>query len=134
MSENNTFSLTSFDPLKFRGQTFGERILFDNAKQHIRFSSKFHAPDYLSYGQIARIEVQHDPKKWLLWVGLLTFFLIVGMFLIIAKFYLPPWKITIYLKKDSPLVIRARLTEEVRNRLLSYPQVPVQLVQGKKKA
>ncbi len=132
MSESDTFSITTFDPVKYRGQMFGEAILFDNAKQQIRFGSKFHAPDYLSYSQITRIEVQHDRKNWLLWVGILTFMVIVGLFLLIARIHLPPWKITIYQKKDAPIVIRARLTEYLLGRLLTYPQVPVQLIQGKK--
>jgi hypothetical protein len=112
---------------------FGEAITFNNAKQHVQFSSKFHAPDYLLYGQINRIEVQHDPMNWLLWVGIITFVLVIGLFLIIARAFLFPWKITIHLKKDPPLVIRARLTENKLSGLLSFPQVPTQLVQTKKK-
>ncbi len=133
MSSSDTFALRSFNPVKFRGQIFGEEILFDNNKQHVRFSSQFHAPDYLLYGQIARIDVQRDPKNWLYWVGALTFVVFVGLFLVLYRVYLPPWKITILLKKAEPLVIRARLTETQLNALLSYPQVSIQLLLGKKK-
>ncbi|OLS13107.1 MAG: hypothetical protein RBG13Loki_3279 [Promethearchaeota archaeon CR_4] len=128
----DTLKITMFDPFKFRGQRFGESITFNNAKQHIRLSSIYHSPDYLPYGQITRIDVQHDPKKWLLWLGVITFILLVGLFIVLAGIHLPPWKITIHLKKDSPLVIRARLTENQVNRLLSYPQVPTQLINTKK--
>ncbi len=133
MSDSDTFSLRTFNPVKYRGQMFGEEIFFDNAKQHVRFSSQFHAPDYLSYGQISRIDVQRDPKNWLYWVGALTFVVFVGLFLVLYRLYLPPWKITMQLKKTAPIVFRARLTEAQLNGLLTCPQVTIQLLQGKKK-
>ncbi len=133
MSDRDKFFLRTFNSVKYHGQIFSEEILFDNTKQHIQFSSKFHAPDYLSYGQISRIDVQRDPKNWLYWVGALTFAVFVGLFLILYRVYLPPWKITIHLKKEAPLVIRARLTEAKLNGLLTSPQVSIQLLQEKKK-
>ncbi len=133
MSDRDKFFLRTFNSVKYHGQIFSEEILFDNTKQHIRFSSQFHAPDYLSYGQISRIDVQRDPKNWLYWVGALTFAIFVGLFLILYRVYLPPWKITIHLKKEAPLVIRARLTEDKLKSLLISPQVSIQLLQAQKK-
>ncbi len=133
MIEDDTFAITVFDPFKFHGQSFGEAITFNNAKQHVRFSSKFHEPDYLSYSQIAQVDVLRDRKNWMLWVGILTLVIIVGLILLLARIYLPPWKITIHLKKDPPLVIRARLTEDQLKNLLTYPEVQVTLLQKKKK-
>jgi len=102
------YRFTRFDPVKYRNVLYGQSIEFNHTKRTVKFSSKFHEPDYLQYDQISHIELRYDPKKWMMWVGLLTLVFFIGLFFVYFKTQLAPWKITFHLKNGNPLVIRTR--------------------------
>jgi len=108
MEEEQLFRFTRFDPVKYRNVLYGEGIEFNHNKRTVKFTSKFHVPDYLQYDQIERIEIRYDPKKWMLWVGILTLIFFIGLFFVYIKIHLAPWKMTFFLKNGEPLVIRTR--------------------------
>ena len=80
----SVYRLRFFNPIKVNGQIFGEQIEFNNAKRHIKFSSKFQYPDYLNYDQIKRITIEHDRKNWLILVGAFTLIIVVGFMMLYA--------------------------------------------------
>jgi hypothetical protein len=104
------FSLTEFEPVKVKNERYGQRIDFNAEKRYVKFASRFHEPDYVYYDQIERMIIRYDRKRVLLWVGLFTIFLFVGVFILIFRNRYPPWDIKIFLKKtDKPITIRARI-------------------------
>ena len=104
------FSLTEFEPVKVKNEHYGQRITFNAEKRYIKFASQFHEPDYVYYDQIERMVIRYDRKRLLLWVGLFTIFLFVGVFILIFRNRYPPWEIKIFLKKNAkPIAIRARI-------------------------
>jgi hypothetical protein len=105
----DTFVLKDFEPAKFREQLYGSQITIIRSKQHIKFESEYHAPDYLPFSQIKSLQVTYDPKKWLLWVGILLLFVIVGIIILYVRRFYPPWELRFELKKGDPVVVRARL-------------------------
>ena len=122
-SSGFVYRLRFFNPIKVNGQIFGEQIEFNNAKRHIKFSSKFHYPDYLNYDQIKRITIEYDRKNWLILVGAFTLIIVVGFMMLYAWASLPPWKITLEMKHQEPITIRVRL-------LSSQPQEIVEYCEG----
>ena len=104
------FSLTEFEPVKVNNEHYGLRIEFNAEKRYVKFLSKFHDPDYVYYDQIERMVIRYDRKRMLLWLGLFTIFLFVGVFILIFRNRYPPWEIKIFLKKNAkPIAIRARI-------------------------
>ena len=104
------FSLTEFEPVKVKNEQYGQRIDFNAEKRYIKFSSQFHEPDYVYYDQIEHMVIRYDRKRLLLWVGLFTIFLFVGVFILMFRNRYPPWEIKIFLKKNAkPIAIRARI-------------------------
>ena len=104
------FSLTHFEPAKVKNELYGMRIDFNAEKRYVKFISQFHEPDYVYYDQIERMVIRYDRKWMLLWIGLLTIFLFVGVFILIFRNRYPPWEIKIFLKKtDKPIAIRVRI-------------------------
>jgi len=135
LDEKVNFILTEFEPLKYNNQLFGKSVEFYHTKRHVKFTSEFHAPDYLQYDQITSIEIRHDPKKWLLYLGILTLIVFIGIFLFYLKVHLPPWDIIIHVKHRKPVSIRTRFTQSSPELMVAAcsPNIPISITGLKQK-
>jgi hypothetical protein len=120
INPEKVFRLTDFEPLKYRNQLFGYAVEFNHAKQHVKFISKFHDPDYLAYSQIAKLEVIYDPLRRWLWLGLILTFVIIGFVILIARAHLPPWSVKITLKNGEKISFRPRIELDTAQLLVNY--------------
>lgn len=129
------FPLKNFEVIKYRGLTYGKRIEFNHSKKYIKLESTYNEPAYIQYTQIEQVKILYDPKKWLMWAGAFLMFIIVGLFLILYKVFLPPWEIQIYLKNHEPLKIRIRFDTIDAQQLYSFciGQFPIKLLLEKEK-
>jgi len=110
MNTTNKFTIRNFEPVKVKNTLYGNIIEFNNDKRYVKFTSQYHQPDYVHYDQIVKLIIKFDNKRKLLWLGIATLVLFIGIFVLLARISLPPWKISIFLKKEKkPIVIRARL-------------------------
>lgn len=120
-----------FEPVKIKEELFGKRIEFNHSKRYIKFISLYHDPGFIHYDQIEKMTILYDKRKVLLWLGIATLFLLIGIFLIIIRIALPPWKITLRLKKEQKdIVIRARFSKEEGSKLAEFctKEFPVILI------
>ncbi|MHA1767470.1 MAG: hypothetical protein ACTSVK_14585, partial [Promethearchaeota archaeon] len=101
MNELKKFSIQNFEPVKVKEVLYGNSIIFNHLKRYIKFTSIYHEPDYIHYDQIEKLIIFYDKKKMLLWLGIATLFLFFGIFILLIRIKLPPWKISIYLKKEK---------------------------------
>ena len=112
MQSTNKFIIRYFEPVKFKDELYGNIIEFNNDKRYVKFTSKYHQPDYVHYDQVDKMIIKYDKKRKLLWLGIATLVLFIGIFVLLARISLPPWKISIFLKKEQkPIIIRARLED-----------------------
>ncbi len=112
MNATEKFTIRNFEPVKVRKELFGNTIEFNNPKRYVKFTSQYHKPDYIHYDQIEKMIIKFDNKRKLLWLGIATLVLFFGIFILLVRIRLPPWKISIFLKKEKkPIVIRARLDD-----------------------
>ncbi|MHA1718449.1 MAG: hypothetical protein ACTSWX_04660 [Promethearchaeota archaeon] len=121
MNELKKFSIQNFEPVKVKEVLYGNSIIFNHLKRYIKFTSIYHEPDYIHYDQIEKLIIFYDKKKMLLWLGIATLFLFFGIFILLIRIKLPPWKISIYLKKEKkPIVIRARMEDHEASNLANF--------------
>lgn len=112
MNTTNKFTIRNFEPVKIKNALYGNIIEFNNDKRYVKFTSQYHQPDYVHYDQIEKMIIKFDNKRKLLWLGIATLVLFIGIFVLLARISLPPWKISIFLKREQkPIVIRARLED-----------------------
>ena len=112
MNKTNKFIIRNFEPVKFKNELYGNIIEFNNDKRYVKFTSQYHQPDYVHYDQIDKMIIKFDNKRKLLWLGIATLVLFIGIFVLLARISLPPWKISIFMKKEQkPIKIRARLED-----------------------
>jgi hypothetical protein len=114
------FPLKNFEVVKYKGKTYGKRIEFNHSKQYIKLESAVNQPEYIPYNQISKVKIVYDPKKWLMWVGAFLMVIVVGLFLILYKVFLPPWEIQIHLKNSEPIKIRIRFDTTDAQQLHAY--------------
>ena len=118
MDATDKFTIRNFEPVKIRKELYGNTIEFNNIKRHVKFTSQYHQPDYIHYDQIEKMIIKFDNKRKLLWLGIATLLLFFGIFILLLRIRLPPWKISIFLKKEQkPIVIRARLDDYEASKL-----------------
>ncbi|QEE14696.1 hypothetical protein DSAG12_00510 [Promethearchaeum syntrophicum] len=121
MDTTEIFTIRNFEPVKIRGELYGNLIEFNKIKRHVKFTSKFHQPDFIHNDQIEKMIIKFDNKRKLLWLGIATIILFIGIFVLLAWIRLPPWKISIKLKKEQkPIVIRAQIDESKASNLASF--------------
>jgi len=112
MNTINKFTIRNFEPVKVKNVLYGNIIEFNNDKRYVKFTSQYHQPDYVHYDQIDKMIIKFDNKRKLLWLGIATLVLFIGIFVLLARISLPPWKISIFMKKEQkPIKIRARLED-----------------------
>lgn len=112
MNTINKFTIRNFDPVRVKGELYGNIIEFNNDKRYVKFTSQYHQSDYVHYDQIDKMIIKFDNKRKLLWLGIATLVLFIGIFVLLIRINLPPWKISIFLKKEKkPIKIRARLED-----------------------
>ena len=112
MNTINKFTIRNFEPVKIKNVLYGNIIEFNNDKRYVKFTSQYHQPDYVHYDQIEKMIIKFDNKRKLLWLGIATLVLFIGIFVLLVRINLPPWKISIFLKKEQkPIAIRARLED-----------------------
>ena len=112
MYRTNKFIIRNFEPVKVKNVLYGNMIEFNNDKRYVKFTSQYHQPEYVHYDQIDKMIIKFDKKRKLLWLGIATLVLFIGIFVLLARISLPPWKISIFLKKEQkPIIIRARLED-----------------------
>ena len=121
MDTKEIFTIRNFEPVKVRGELYGNIIEFNKPKRYVKFSSKFHQPDFIHNDQIEKMIIHFDNKRKLLWLGIATIILFIGIFVLLAWIRLPPWKISIFLKKEQkPIVIRAQIDENKALKLANF--------------
>ncbi len=121
MNTTDKFTIRIFEPVKVRKELYGNSIEFNNPKRYVKFTSQYHQPDYIHYDQIDKMIIEYDKKKKLLWLGIATLLLFFGIFILLVRIRLPPWKISIFLKKEKrPVVIRARLNDDEAPNLANF--------------
>ncbi len=121
MDTKEIFTIRNFEPVKIRGELYGNIIEFNKPKRYVKFTSKFHQPDFIHNDQIEKMIIHFDNKRKLLWLGLATIILFIGIFVLLAWVRLPPWKISIFLKKEQkPIVIRAQIDENKASKLVNF--------------
>ena len=112
MIRTNKFIIRNFEPVKVKNVLYGNMIEFNNDKRYVKFTSQYHQPEYVHYDQIDKMIIKFDKKRKLLWLGIATLVLFIGIFVLLARISLPPWKISIFLKKEQkPITIRARIDD-----------------------
>jgi hypothetical protein len=105
-----TFVLDRIEPVTYRGQHYGDTFEFRPQKAHCKLTSRFHAPAYLSFSQIESATIRNDHKRKMLWWGLATLLLFVGILILVIRVQVPNWKIELRLKKEKkPVTILAWL-------------------------
>ena len=114
------FILNRFEPVKVNSELYGNTIEFRRDSRQIVFTSKFHIPTTVPYSQIDHITIRYDRKQWLLWLGIITMCLFIGIFLIYIRIHVPPWVIRIDRKNNSTITIRGWLDEEEAAQLTKY--------------
>ena len=107
------FKIRLRDPVKFQNELYGKEALFNEEKKTIKLTSEFHESAIIQYNQIESLSIiPFNRKKWLIIATILTIF-VIGVPLIFGVLYLPPWKIQVFLKNQSPktkpILIRAQL-------------------------
>lgn len=113
MSPSLRMILTRIEPVKYRDQHFGQAVTFDTEKQHIKLISQFHAPDYIHFDQIEEVSILFNRKKKLLWWGIATLFLFIGIILILIRTKVPNWTVLIKMKKNpTPVKIMVWLADQ----------------------
>ncbi len=121
MNETDKIIIRNFEPVKVRKELFGNTIEFNNSKRYIKFTSQYHQPNYIHYDQIEKMIIKFDNKRKLLWLGIATLLLFFGIFILLVRIRLPPWKISIFLKKEQkPIIIRARLEDSEASNLSNF--------------
>ncbi len=121
MDATDKFTIRNFEPVKIRKELYGNTIEFNNLKRYVKFTSQYHQPDYIHYDQIEKMIIKFDNKRKLLWLGIATLLLFFGIFILLLRIRLPPWKISIFLKKEQkPIVIRARLDDYEASKLANF--------------
>ena len=121
MNTTDKITIRNFEPVKIKGELYGNIIEFNNDKRYVKFTSQFHQPDYVHYDQIDKMIVKFDKKRKLLWLGIATLVLFIGIFVLLVRIRLPPWKISIFLKKEEkPIVIRARIEDQKATILANF--------------
>ena len=121
MDATDKFTIRNFEPVKIRKELYGNTIEFNNLKRYVKFTSQYHQPDYIHYDQIEKMIIKFDNKRKLLWLGIATLLLFFGIFILLVRIRLPPWKISIFLKKEQkPIVIRARLEDNEASNLANF--------------
>lgn len=121
MNATDKIIIRNFEPVKVKGELYGNIIEFNNPKRYIKFTSKYHQPDYIHYDQIEKMIIKFDNKRKLLWLGIATLILFFGIFILLVRIRLPPWKISIFLKKEQkPIVIRARIEDNKASNLANF--------------
>ncbi|WP_457558847.1 hypothetical protein [Candidatus Harpocratesius sp.] len=104
--------LNRIEPVKFRDMLYGQSVRFDVQKKTVKLQSQFHKPAFIQFNQIEKIIVQYNPKRKLLWWGLATILMFIGILLLYIRVRVPNWKIEIYLKNQKKKVlIRPWMTE-----------------------
>ena len=121
MNATDKIIIRNIDPVKVKGELYGNLIEFSNSKRYVKFTSKYHQPDYIHYDQIEKMIIKFDNKRKLLWLGIATLVLFFGIFILLVRIRLPPWKISIFLKKEQkPIVIRARIEDNQASNLANF--------------
>jgi len=121
MNTTDKIIIRNIDPVKVKGELYGNIIEFNKDKRYVKFTSKFHQPDFIHYDQIEKMIIKFDNKRKLLWLGIATIVLFFGIFILLVWIRLPPWKISIYLKKEQkPIVIRARIEDYEASKLANF--------------
>ena len=134
MNTTEIFTIRNFEPVKVKGELYGNIIEFNKAKRYVKFTSKFHHPDFIHNDQIEKMIVKFDNKRKLLWWGIATIVLFFGIFILLAWIRLPPWKISIFLKKEQkPIVIRARIDDNTASNLANFCAEQFQTILNKSK-
>lgn len=112
MDATDKFTIRNFEPVKVRKELYGNTVEFNNLKRYVKFTSQYHQPDYIHYDQIDKMVIEFDNKRKMLWLGIATLVLFIGIFILLIRINLPPWKISIFLKKEQkPIKFRARLED-----------------------
>jgi hypothetical protein len=114
------FILNRFEPVKVDSELYGNTIEFRRDTRQILFTSKFHMPTTIPFSQIEQMTIRYDRKRWLLWLGIITFFLFIGIFLLLIRVHVPPWVLRIDRKNSPTITIRAWLDEEEAVRLNKF--------------
>ena len=121
MNTTNKFIIRNFEPVKVKNVLYGNIIEFNNDKRYVKFTSQYHQPDYVHYDQIEKMIIKFDNKRKLLWLGIATLVLFFGIFILLVRIRLPPWKISIFLKKEKkPIIIRARIEDYEASKLANF--------------
>ena len=121
MDTKEIFTIRNFEPVKIRGELYGNIIEFNKPKRYVKFTSKFHQPEFIHNDQIEKMIIHYDNKRKLLWLGIATIILFFGIFILLAWVRLPPWKISIFLKKEQkPIAIRAQIDNNKASNLANF--------------
>ena len=121
MNETDKIIIRNFEPVKVKGELYGNIVEFNKAKRYVKFTSQYHQPDFIHYDQIEKMIIKFDNKRKLLWLGIATLILFFGIFILLVRIRLPPWKISIFMKKRKKLiVIRARLEDNEASNLANF--------------
>ncbi len=121
MNETDKIIIRNFEPVKVKGELYGNIVEFNKAKRYVKFTSQYHQPDFIHYDQIEKMIIKFDNKRKLLWLGIATLILFFGIFILLVRIRLPQWKISIFMKKRKKLiVIRARLEDNEASNLANF--------------
>ena len=121
MNETDKIIIRNFEPVKVKGELYGNIVEFNKAKRYVKFTSQYHQPDFIHYDQIEKMIIKFDNKRKLLWLGIATLILFFGIFILLVRIRLPPWIISIFMKKRKKLiVIRARLEDNEASNLANF--------------
>lgn len=122
------FEVPSVSPCKYKGVLYGKAIRFSNEERRVAFLSEFSPPGYLSYDDLLGVDVAHDPKRWLLALGVATFVFVVGVLIVLAYVHMYKWRLVFEVKGGPPVRARVYFSNAQARLLEGYLQdagVPV---------